>query len=98
MTQPTQNRGAEAAGMQQLGVAVGMLEKIVPLLGVQTEAGQAVLKALNSLSKHIQPGSVTPVAQENALRSAMQAQQQNAQRLAMMRQGAAQQAQPGQAA
>ena len=47
----------EAAGVAKLGVVVRLLEQILPLVGAGTEAGGAVLKALNSLSKHVSSNS-----------------------------------------
>lgn len=53
--------------MQQLGVVVKQLETLLPQLGASSEAGQAVLKALSSLTKFVPNGSVTPAAQKNSI-------------------------------
>jgi hypothetical protein len=82
------------AGLQGLGIAVKQLERLVPMLGASSEAGQAVLKALNSLIKHVPAGSVTPAAEQNQIQQMAIKQQQNA---AMQQQLKAQQAQGGQA-
>ena len=66
-TSPVPNKGLEAAGMAKLGLVVRQLEQLVPLLGVGTEAGQAVVKALTNLSKHVQPGAVSPGAEQSGL-------------------------------
>jgi hypothetical protein len=75
----------EAAGLSQLAVVVRLLEKLIPLLGVGTEPGQAALKALNSLAKHVPPGSVPSGVQQTTLQSLMQQQQQAAPQIAAMR-------------
>ncbi len=82
-TGPTPNRGLEAAGMQKLAMIVKQMTELLPLLGAGSEPGQAVLKCLSSLSKHVQPGSVSPVAEQNHLQEAMMNNIRNA---AMMKQ------------
>ena len=70
--------------MQKLGVVVKQLESILPELGASSEAGQAVLKALNSLVKFVPAGSVTPAAQKNSIEAQQrQAAQQNQQMMAL---------------
>jgi hypothetical protein len=99
----TPNKGYEAQGMQELGVLVKHMETLLPKLGATSEAGQAVLKALSSLTKFVPNGSVTPAAQKNSI-EAQQRQHaqgnQQMQALAAMRQKMAQgggggQPQPG---
>ena len=63
--------------MQKLGVVVKQLESILPELGASSEAGQAVLKALNSLVKFVPAGSVTPAAQKNSIEAQQRAMAQN---------------------
>ena len=83
-TGSTPNKGYEAAGMQKLGVVVKQLESILPELGASSEAGQAVLKALNSLVKFVPAGSVTPAAQKNSIEAQQrQAAMQNQQMMAL---------------
>jgi hypothetical protein len=70
--------------MQKLGVVVKQLESILPELGASSEAGQAVLKALNSLVKFVPAGSVTPAAQKNSIEAQQrQAAMQNQQMMAL---------------
>jgi hypothetical protein len=75
--------------MQKLGVVVKQLESLLPEVGATSEAGQAVLKALSSLTKFVPNGSVTPAAQKNSI-EAQQRQHaqgnQQMQALAAMRQ------------
>lgn len=91
--------------MQKLGVVVKQLEGLLPELGATSEAGQAVLKALNSLVKFVPAGSVTPAAQKNSIESQQRNMAQNNQQMqalqAMrqkMAQGGGQMQQPGQGA
>ena len=88
--------------MQKLGVVVKQLESILPELGASSEAGQAVLKALNSLVKFVPPGSVTPAAQKNSIEAQQRQQAQGNQQMAAIqamkqkaRQGGGGQPQPG---
>jgi hypothetical protein len=86
---PTPNKGYEAAGLQQLGMIVKQLERVIPMLGASSEPGAAALKALNSLAKHVPAGSVTPASEKNAHEQAMmKATQQNQQMQALKAQGA----------
>jgi hypothetical protein len=91
-TQPVPNRGLEAAGVAKLGVAVRLLEQIVPLLGAGSEAGRDVLQALTKLSKHVQSGSNSSVEQQALAEQMMKARQMGPQ-IAAMR--AAQPSMPG---
>jgi hypothetical protein len=75
-TAATPNKGYEAAGLQALGVIVKMMEPLLPKLGASSEAGQALLKAIQALSKFVPAGSVTPAGQKQVLD---QSQMQNAQ-------------------
>jgi len=85
VSQPVPNRGQEAAGLSRLAVVVRLMEETVPLLGVGSEPGQAVLKALNSLAKHVPPGSVPPGVQTSTMQRLLSQQQQNAPQVAAMR-------------
>ena len=100
-TGATPNKGYEAAGMQKLGVVVKQLESILPELGASSEAGAAVLKALNSLVKFVPAGSVTPAAQKNSIEAQQRNMAQNNQQMMALKQrmqGQGGQPQPGQAA
>lgn len=89
-TGATPNKGFEAAGMQKLGVVVKQLETILPELGAGSEAGQAVLKALNSLVKFVPAGSVTPAAQKNSIEAQQRNMAQNNQQMQALKQRMAQ--------
>ena len=83
-TQPTANRGYEAAAQQGLAVLVKGLEQLLPLYGAGSEEGKDVLSALKTLSKHVPPGSVSPAARRNELDKQQIANTQNAQLMQRM--------------
>jgi hypothetical protein len=104
-TGSTPNKGYEAAGLQELGVIVKQMEKILPQLGASSDPGKAVLDCLNKLVKFVPAGSVTPAAQKNSIEAQQRAMAQNnqqAQAVQAMRQKQGQpqggQPQPGAAA
>jgi len=68
---PTANRGHQAAGLANVQWAVRLLEKSLPLVGAETEPGQAIMKAIQSLSKHVPAGSTSPGVENSALQQAM---------------------------
>jgi hypothetical protein len=75
----------EAAGLARLSVVVRLLEEVVPLLGVSTPPGKDVIRALNTLSKHIPAGSVPPGVQQSTLQALMQRNQQMSPQIAAVR-------------
>ena len=87
-TSPVPNKGLEAAGIAKLGLVVRQLEQLVPLLGVGSEPGKDVIKALTSLSKHVQPGAVSQGTQQTDLQNQMMKLRQMGPQLAQMRQAA----------
>jgi hypothetical protein len=100
-TQPTQNRGYEAAGLQRLGSIIKQLESLVPMFGAGSEIGEAVLKMLSLGAKHVKPGTTTPASEKSnieqmAMRNAQQSQAMQA--LRQQQQGGQAQAQPPKAA
>jgi hypothetical protein len=96
-TGPTANRGYEAAAMQGMAVAVKALEQLLPLFGSGSDQGKDVMKAIQTLSKHIPPGAVTPAAERNQLEKMALQQTQDSQMMARMKQAqAAPQGQPPQ--
>lgn len=62
----------------------------VPLLGASSDPGKDLLKALQSLAKHIPPGSVSPAAEQNTMQSLAMKQAQQGPQIQQMRQQAAQ--------
>lgn len=86
-TQPVANRGMQAAALAKLAVAVHLLESLLPEIGAGSEAGQAVLKALNSLSKHIPDGSISPGVEQSSMQNLILKARQQAPQIAAMRAG-----------
>lgn len=91
--------------MQQLGVINRQLTEILSKVGPSSELGQTILDVLKKLSRHAEPGSVTPQQEANQLQKAQLQNAQNGQVLQMLRQqgnqpqgGPAQPGQPGKAA
>jgi hypothetical protein len=83
--QPVANRGMEAAGMARLGLIVKLMEDTVPMLGAGSDAGQSLIKALSSLSKHVAGGSQSPGVEAAAIQNLQNQARQNAMRIAAMR-------------
>lgn len=73
---PTPNRGLQANAIAQLTHCIRIMEKALPMVGVETEMGKDVMKALTTLSKHIAPGSGSPGVEQNALMQMMMQQKQ----------------------
>lgn len=73
--------------MATLGTIIRLMEKVVPMLGVGTEAGKDVLKALSSLSKHLPPGAVSPGVEQSQLQSMLMKMRQQTPQIAAMRAG-----------
>ncbi len=68
---PTPDRGAQAGALAQVAWAVRLLEQAVQPLGMTTDVGQAITKAISSLAKHIPQGSTSPGVEQSALRDMM---------------------------
>jgi hypothetical protein len=71
------------------------LQDALPLLGANSEPGQALLDMIKKLAKFVPPGSMTPAANRNQLEQMAMRQGQNNQQLqalkAMQMQGGGQQ-------
>ena len=90
---PTPNRGMQASAMAQLTWVIRILEKALPMVGVETELGKDVMKALTTLSKHLPAGSGSPGVEQQAMQKMMMEQKQEQPMLQLLRsQG---QGQPG---
>jgi hypothetical protein len=70
------------AGLQGLGLALKILESLVPRLGSGSPAGKDVLKVISTLSKHMEPGMVSQAGNRNELQNQMQRMQQMRQQMA----------------
>jgi len=51
VTQPQVPAGNRMAAISRVGIAMKLLEQVIPEIGVDTDEGQAVMKALAGLSK-----------------------------------------------
>lgn len=84
--------------MQRLGMIVKQLGDLIPMLGATSEIGQAVMKAVQNLAKHVPPGAVTPASEKNTLEQlALKNAQQNQTVQQMRQQGQGGQGGPPQA-
>lgn len=84
------------AGIKLLGLGLMAFENAVPMLGSNTEEGQATIKAIQSVGKYVPPGAVTPQDVMNSLKALQTKQQQGMQQMQQMRQAQAARAQqPG---
>lgn len=97
-TGPTPNRGFEVAGLQKLGLVLKQLEMLLPMLGSGSEAGKDVLKCINTLGKHVQPGTNSPASEKNQIEEMALKNAQRSQQVAQMRPQPTQQATPQPAA
>jgi hypothetical protein len=65
-------------------MAVKLLESALAKVGATSPIGDAVMKALNGLAKHIPPGTVSPAGEQNEIQNmAMRNVQQQGQVAAM---------------
>jgi hypothetical protein len=71
--------------MSMLALATQLMTQALPLLGVSSEPGQDILDAIERLSKHIPPGSVTDADKKNQLQSLMMKHQQQASQMAALK-------------
>ena len=71
--------------MAQLTQCIRIMEKALPMIGVETEMGKDVVKALTTLSKHISPGSGSPGVEQNSLMNMMMQQKQEQPMLQLLR-------------
>lgn len=76
-TGPTPNRGYEAAAVQRLGIVVKQLTDLLPLVGGTSELGQEIMKTIQKLAKHVQPGAVSPAGEKNQLQQALMQNEKN---------------------
>ena len=93
--QPIPNRGLMAAGLARIGLLLKIGEETLPMLGSGSDAGKDLLKAIQLLSKHLPPGSVSEGVQQTAMETALLKQRQQQPAVAALR---AQQTQPPAAA
>lgn len=85
-TGPTPNRGYEAAALQRVGALVKQATALLQLADPTTDLGKDLLKAINILAKHLQPGAVSPAAEQNNIQQQAMKNAQNNQAMMAMRQ------------
>lgn len=90
-TSPTPNAGLQAAAMQRLQIAIGIVAEVVQMSGVGSDLGQIGLDFIKKAGKHIPPGSVSPQAELNELQKRQIEASQQAAAVQRMRQPAAMQ-------
>jgi hypothetical protein len=76
-TGPTPNKGYEAAAMQRVGVLVKQMTDILPMVGATSDLGQALMKSITALAKHVPPGSNSNAAEKNSIEKMAIQNQQN---------------------
>jgi hypothetical protein len=84
---PVANRGEQAAGLAHVAVAVHILEKAFPMLGMGDEAGRTVHSILPKLAKLVPPGAVSSGIEKSVLEKIMLENRQNSMNVAQMRGG-----------
>lgn len=86
-TQPTANRGIQAAAMARIGNVVQMLHMIAAALGPGHEAERQVMQAITALSKAVPAGSASEGLLRADLQKMQMQQRQNSANAMTMRQG-----------
>lgn len=93
---PTGNPGEVAASMAKVREAVRILEQALPGLAVGTKPYEAVIKAIQSISKEVPASEAIPGIQNSTLMGLQRSAREGAQNQALMRMMGGQ-GQPGQA-
>ena len=86
-TGPTPNKGYEAAAMQRVGLVVKQMTDMLPLVGATSDLGQALMKAISSLAKHVPPGSTSQAQDRNSIDELARKNAQQAATMQQMRPG-----------
>lgn len=84
-TMQTPNRGLQSAGLAQVQWAIRLLETALGSLGATSEPGQAVMKAIQNLAKHVPAGSTSPGVEQSALQKTMSDARAEQPKLQMLR-------------
>lgn len=71
ITQPSPNAGFKAAALSKVQLAVRILEKALPEMGVASEEGKDIMKALSTLAKHIPAGAASPGIENSTMMQMM---------------------------
>jgi hypothetical protein len=63
--------------MQRVGVLVKQMTEILPQVGATSDLGQALMKSITALAKHVPPGSTSNAAEKNSIEKMAIQNQQN---------------------
>ena len=85
-TTPNPNAGFKAQGKVRLGLIVRLMEMTLPDIGAGSEEGRDLLKALNTLAKHVPTGSAPQGVESAEMQRLMMKQKENGMQVAQMRQ------------
>lgn len=91
LTGPTPNKGYEANAVQRVSLLVKQMAEILPQIGATSDLGQALMKAMTGLAKHVPPGTSSNTAEKNAIEKMAIQNQQNGQMQAQLKQAMGQQ-------
>lgn len=89
-TQPTPNKGYEAAAAQRVSLALTLLTEAMSMAGATSDVGSAAHKAIGILAKAVPPGTSSQASQRNAIDQLQTRNAQNMQTMQQMRPGAQQ--------
>ncbi len=64
--------------MQRVGVLVKAMTELLPMVGATSDLGQALMKSISVLAKHVPPGTTSNTAEKNAIEKMAIQNQQNA--------------------
>ena len=80
--------------MQRVGVLVKQMTEILPQVGATSDLGQALMKSITALAKHVPPGSTSNAAEKNSIEKMAIQNQQNSGMVQQMKQPGQQGAAP----
>jgi hypothetical protein len=63
--------------MQRVGVLVKQMTEILPQVGATSDLGQALMKSITALAKHVPPGTTSNAAEKNSIEKMAIQNQQN---------------------
>ena len=85
VTGPTANLGVQAAAVQGVGLLIKLSGELIPRVGASSPIGMDLAKMITMLGKHVQPGAVSPAAENNQLENLRMKQMTMAPQMAALR-------------
>ena len=82
---PTPNRGLEAAALSKLAIHVQAMQTILAVLPAGSDVARDVRKAIDTVAKHVPPGSFSQGVQMTEAQRALMQQRQMGPQIAAMR-------------